>query len=81
MNKPKVKMNKSVYPGLSYLDISKISMYEHLYDYLKPKSNNNVKQCYMETDTVTVHVKLKNAYADFAKDFETRFDASNFQFE
>ena len=35
--KKKVKMNKSVYLGLSILEISKTLMYEFWYDYIKPK--------------------------------------------
>ena len=30
-------MNKPIYLGLSILEISKILMYEFLYDYMKPK--------------------------------------------
>ena len=37
MRKVKVKMNKSIYLGLSILDISKITMYEFSYDYVKIK--------------------------------------------
>ena len=37
----KVKMNKSVYLGLSILEISKTLMYEFWYDYIKPKYQNN----------------------------------------
>ena len=37
MRKIKVKMNKSVYLGLSILEISKTLMYEFSYDYVKPK--------------------------------------------
>ena len=42
MNKTRVKMNKSIYVGLSILDISKILMYEFWYDYMKPKYGNDV---------------------------------------
>ena len=49
MNKTEVKMNKPIYLGLSILDISKILMYELWYDYMKPKYNDNVKLCYMDT--------------------------------
>ena len=49
MKKAKVKMNKSVYLGLSKLEISKILMYEFWYDYVKPKYENNAKLCYMDT--------------------------------
>ena len=37
MRKFKVKMNKPIYLGLSILDISKITMYEFWYDYVKVK--------------------------------------------
>ena len=45
MKKTKVKMNKSIYLGLSILEISKTLMYEFWYDYMKPKYANNVKLC------------------------------------
>ena len=51
MNKMTVKMNKPIYLGLSVLGISKILMYKFWYDYMKPKYNDNVKLCYMDTDT------------------------------
>ena len=50
MKKTKVKMNKPIYLGLSILVISKTLMYEFWYDYMKPKCNNDVKLCYMDTD-------------------------------
>ena len=52
MKKTKVKMNKPIYLGLSILEISKILMYEFWYDYMKPKYNDNVKLCYMDTDSL-----------------------------
>ena len=56
MNKTKVKMNKPIYLGLSILDISKILMYEFWYDYMKPKYNDNVKLCYMDTDSFIMNI-------------------------
>ena len=50
MKNTKVKMNKPIYLGLSILEISKILRYEFWYDYMKPKYNDNVKLCYMDTD-------------------------------
>ena len=60
MNKTKVKMNKPIYLGLSILDISKILMYEYWYDYMKPKYNDNVKLCYMDTDSFVMNIKTKD---------------------
>ena len=59
MKKIKVKMNKPVYLGLSILEISKSLMYEFCYDYIKPKYGDNVKLCYMDTDSFKIHIKTE----------------------
>ena len=59
MKKTKVKMNKPVYLGLPILEISKTLMYEFWYDYMKPKYGDNVKLCYMDTDSFIMHIKQK----------------------
>ena len=51
------KMNKSVYLGLSILEINKTLMYAFWYDYIKPKYQNNVKLCYMDADRFIIHIK------------------------
>ena len=79
MNKTKVKMNKPIYLGLSILDISKILMYEFWYDYLKPKYNDNVKLCYMDTDSFVMNIKTNEFYKDIATDVEKRFGTSNYE--
>ena len=66
MNKTKVKMNKSIYLGSSILEISKILVYEFWYDYMKPKYNDNLKLCYMDTDSFIMNIKTKDFYKDIA---------------
>ena len=78
MKKTKVKMNKPIYLGLSILEISKILMYEFWYDYMKPKYNDNVRLCYMDTDSFVMHIKTNDFYKDIADDIENRFDTSNY---
>ena len=78
MKKTNVKMNKPIYLGLSILEISKILMYEFWYDYMKPKHNNDVKLCYMDTDSFVMHIKTNDFYKDIASDVENRFDTSNY---
>ena len=79
MNKTKVKMNKPIYLGLSILDISKILMYEFWYDYMKPKYNDYVKLCYMDTDSFVMNIKAKDFYKDISSDVDKRFDTSNYE--
>ena len=79
MNKTKVKMIKPLYLGLSILEISKILMYEFWYDYMKPKYNDNVKLCYMDTDSFVMNIKTEDFCKDIANDVEKRFDTLNYE--
>ena len=76
MGKVKVVMNKPVYLGQAILDLSKIIMYEFHYDDMKPKYENNLKLCYMDTDSFVYHIRTEDFYADIADDVEERFDTS-----
>ena len=79
MNKTRVKMNKPIYLGLSISDFSKILMYEVWCDYMKPKYGNDVKLCYMNTDSFVMNIKTEDFYKDIANDVEKRFDTSNYE--
>ena len=79
MKKTKVKMNKPIYLELSILEISKILMYEFWYDYMKPKYGDNVKLCYIGTDSFIMHIKTEDFYKDIADDVVKRFDTSNYE--
>ena len=79
MKKTKVKMNKPIYLGLSISEISKILMYEFWYDYMKPKYGDNVKLCYVDTDSFIMHIKTEDFYEDIANDVEKEFDTSNYE--
>ena len=72
-------MNKSIYLELSILEISKILMYEFWYDYMKPKYNDNVRLCYMDTDSFVMNIKTNDFYKDIAHEVYNRFDTSNYE--
>ena len=72
-------MNKRIYLRLSILDISKILMYKFWCDYMKPKYGNDVKLCYMDTDSFVMNIKTEDFYKDIANDVEKRFDTSNYE--
>ena len=79
MKKIKVKMNKPVYLDLSILEINKTLMYKFWYDYIKPKYQDNVKLCYMDTDSFIISIKTDDFYEDIASDVKKIFDTSNYQ--
>ena len=54
-------------------------MYQFWYDYMKPKYGNNVKLCYMDTDSFRMNIKTEDFYKDIANDVEKRFDTSNYE--
>ena len=61
------------------LEISETLMYEFWYDYMKPKYSDNVKLCYMDTDSFIMHIKTEDFSKDIADDVEKRFDTSNYE--
>ena len=79
MRKVKVKMNKAIYLRLSILDISKITMYEFWYDYVKIKYEDKARLCYMDKDSF--NIKTKDFYKDISQDVNKRFDTSNYTFD
>ena len=81
MKKVKVKMNKPIYLGLSILDISKITMYEFWYDYVKIKYEDKTKLCYVDTDSFVANIKTKDFCKDVSQDVNKRFDTSNYTFD
>ena len=70
MKNTKVKVNKPVYLEFSILEISKTLMYKFWYDYIKSKYSDNVKLCYMDTDSFIMHIKTEDFYKDIANNVE-----------
>ena len=46
---------------------------------MKPKYGDNVKLCYMDTDSFIMHIKTGDFYKDIADDVEEGFDQSNYE--
>ena len=46
---------------------------------MKPKYNDNVKLCYMDTDSFVMNIKTNDFYKDIANDVDKRFDTSNYE--
>ena len=46
---------------------------------MKPKYNDNVILCYMDTGGFVMNIKTNDFYKDIANDVEKRFDTSNYE--
>ena len=46
---------------------------------MKPKYDDNAKLCYMDTDSLIMHIKTEDFYEDIADDVGKRFDISNYE--
>ena len=56
-------------------------MYKFWYNYVKPKYDEEVKLCYMDTDSFIEYIKADDIYKEIVEDVETRFDTSNFELD
>ena len=74
MKKMQILMIKTIYLGLSILELSKILIYEFWFECVRPKHDEKAKLCYMGTDSFIVYIKADDIYKDIAEDVETRFD-------
>ena len=60
IKKTEVKMKKSIYLGMSMLDISKTLMFQFWYNYIKSKYGDRAKLCYMDTDSFVIYIKTED---------------------
>ena len=45
---------------------------------MKPRYGDNVKLCYMDSDSFIMNVKTEDFYKDIANDVEKKYDTSNY---
>ena len=63
-------MNKSIYQGMSILDVSKTLMYEFWYDYIKSKYKDKAKLCYMDNDSFVINIFTEGFFESINNDAE-----------
>ena len=49
--------------------------------FVKPKSGEKSRLCYLDTDSFILYIKTDAIYKDVAEDVETRFDTSNYELD
>ena len=75
--KEKVLLNKPIYVGMAILDMSKVLMFDYYYNHLKKFYAHNIQLLYTDTDSVIVHIKTDDVYADMLKHADL-YDTSNY---
>ena len=71
MRKTEVLMDKPIAVGQAALGISKTLM-------LKPMYQDNIKLCYMDTDSFIIHIQTDDFFKDIANDVDKWFDTSKY---
>lgn len=79
LHKTYVKMDKPIIIGQAILDISKITMYSFLYDFLKPKYGDGCKCLYGDTDSFILCVETPDFFADMRENIHM-FDTSDYPY-
>ena len=59
------------------MELSKVSLYEFHYDYIKNKYGNNSRPLFTDTDKLMYEIKTEDVYKDFSNDKEM-FDFGNY---
>ena len=68
-------LNKSIYVGLTVLDLSKWKMYDFHYNFIK--NNFDAKLLFTDTDSFTYEIKSENIFEEFFKRKDL-FDFTNY---
>ena len=77
MNKSKLRLDRPTYVRMGILNLSKNLMYDWYYNHLKNTYGNRVQMLYTDTDSLIVHIKTDDIYADMAQHAD-QYDTSNY---
>lgn len=72
-----ILMNKPIIVGMSILDLSKVTMYTFLYDFLKPKYGDHIQILYTDTDSFIMCIETEDFYKDMKNDLKM-YDTSDY---
>ena len=69
--------DKATYVGMCILELSKTCMYDFHYNVMKNHYKDNLKLCYMDTDSFIYNVMTQDLYADM-KEHQNYLDTSSY---
>ena len=73
-----IKINKSIYTGMSILDLSKWHMYNFHYNVMKAIFGDRVHLLYMDTDSFIYKISSADVYEELRPHARDYFDFSNY---
>ena len=78
MKKTSLTLDEPVYLGMCNLDLSKTSMYDFHYSYIKKKYGDKAKLLFTDTDSLMYEIQTEDFYKDINGDVKDRFDTSDY---
>ena len=78
MKTTSLTFDKPVYLGMCILDLSKTSMYNFHYNYIKKKYEDKAKLLFTDTDSLMYEIQTEDFYKDINEDVKDRFDTSDY---
>ncbi len=72
-----ITWTKPTYIGMAVLDLSKLVMYEFVYDVIKSQYGDNAKVLYSDTDSLLLQIQTVDLYQDLAAN-KDHYDFSNY---
>ena len=62
--KPKLKLDRPIFIGMSNLGLSKQHIYRFYYVIMRPKYGDNIRMVYIDIDSFVFHIKINDIYQD-----------------
>ena len=74
-----VKLDKPIYAGFAVLELSKLIMYDFLYNVMMKKyKKEHLRVCYSDTDSFVLHIMTDDIYKDFMSIKDAFLDTSGY---
>ena len=78
MKKTEENFNKPIFVGQAILDLSKTSMFDFHYNFIRKKCGDKAELLFTDTDSLMYLIQTEDFYKDINKDIKKKFDTSDY---